>query len=232
MHAKTVIGLVGLGALAGVAHGHGEGDIGLLWDGFNIITAVADDESGAFTEIGEFVFAAELEDLGGGFVGSDGPGFFTTDGPTNTIGAFDAGTVLSYDTLSALRVWNGSDFSQVATPQLAQDYGGNTILTPMADALTPGFDFTYGGGDFDEHPDYSLVNPAAGIYLWEIRFSATAPTGEPLDTTGSLYVVFNYDVDDSIHDEAIEWVEKNLPAPSGLALLGLGGAFATRRRRA
>ena len=219
-------------ALAGAAHGHGEGDIGLLWNGFNIVTAVANDEDGTFADLGEFVFAAELEDLGGGFIGGDAPGFFTTDGPTNTVGAFDIGTEISYQTMAALRVWNGSDFSGIANPQLAQDAQGDTILTPLADMVVDGFGWTYNGGDFDEHPDYGLVNPETGIFLWEIQFTATAATGAHLDTTQSLFVVFNNGESEEMHEEAIEWVEKNLPAPSGLALLGMGGALAARRRRA
>lgn len=232
MCSKTWIGLIGLGALAGAAQGHDEGDIGLLWNGLNIVTAVADDADGSFTDFGEFVFAAELEDLGGGFFGGDEPGFFTTDGPTNTVGAFDVGTEISYQTMAALRVWNGTDFSGIANPQLAQDAQGDTILTPLSDMTVAGFGWTYNGGDFDEHPDYGLVNPEAGIFLWEIRFTATAATGAELDTTDSIFVVFNNGLSELEHEEAIEWVEKNLPAPSGLALLGMGGVLAARRRRA
>lgn len=219
-----------LGAIPGAAMAH-EGDIGLLWDGFNIITAIADDATGSFEELGAFVFGAELIDPGGGLIGGDAPGFFTTDGPTNLVGSFDPGTVLSYQTMAALRAWNGADFSQAASPRLAQDYAGQTILTPETDSVVDGFEFLYAGGDFDEHPDYSLVDAAVGVYLWEIRFTATAPTGAALDTTGSLYVVFNYGVDEEIHDEAIEWVKANLPAPgTGPAVLG-ALALASRRRR-
>ncbi len=227
----VVIGVGALGAATGQALAHGEGDIGLLWDGFNIFTAAADDEDGSFEDIGEFVFGADLMDIGGGNIGGDGPGFFTTDGPTNPIGTFDVGTTISYQTMSALRAWNGTDFSTVASSRLAQDYAGDTILTPETDIVVDGFEFTYGGGDFDEHPDYLLVDPTAGVFLWHIRFSATAPTGAPLGTTGDLYVVFNNGEDEIVHEEAIEWVENNLPTPGTLVPMLAGMAMVGRRKR-
>lgn len=232
MRAKVWIGLIGMGSLAGAAAGHGEGDIGLLWNGSSIITAVANDEDGSFAHLGEFVFAADLTDVGGGLIGGDAPGFFTTDGPTNPVGAFDVGTVLSYQTMGALRAWNGSDFSAIAGPRLAQDAQGQTILTPLTDTVVDGFGWTYTGGAFDNHPDYALIDPEVGIFLWEIRFTATAASGAELDTTESVFVVFNNGLSELEHEAAIEWVETNLPAPGALALLGMGGALAARQRRA
>ncbi|MEZ6241955.1 MAG: hypothetical protein R3B57_02835 [Phycisphaerales bacterium] len=224
----TLAGLLGAASSLALAH---EGDLGLLWNGTSIVTAVANDATGTFEELGAFVFAGELADLGGGFVGGDEPGFFTTDDASNPVGAFDVGTVLGYQTLAALRVWNGSDFSQIAGPLLSQDRGGDTILTPMTDMTVDGFQWTYAGGESDQHVDFGLVNPEVGVYLWEIRVGATSPNGALLDTTRSLYVVFNYGEDEMVHDQAIDWAENNLPTPGTLpALLGALGIIARRQR--
>lgn len=210
---------------------HGEGDIGLLLDGSRIVTAVADDESGSFDEIGERVFGGEID-----FVSNvgDGPGFFTTDGPTLPGGysPFAAGTTITYQTHGAIQAWNGSGFEatsnqlrQIAIPGVLE------ILSPVDDAIVNGFEYNYAGGEFDEHPDYALTEAGtAGIYLWKVSFSALDGSNL-LATSAETWVVFNYGLSEAEHEEALEFAEANIPAPGALAVLSATGLLAARRRR-
>lgn len=227
----TTACVAAIGAAFTMTHAH-EGDIGLLLIDGQIVTAVADDVTGGFDDIGERVFGAEMLDTGASIFG-DEPGFFTTDGPTNTFGAFSAGTTIGYNTIAALRVWDGSDFDQIATPRLGQDAFGNVIETPDTDQVVAGHSFLYSGGEFDEHPDYLLLGDTApGIYLWQIEFFANDGSGGLIDESETIFVVFNFDVDDDEHDRSIEWVVVNLvPTPGSLGVLAFGALAASRRRR-
>ena len=94
---KTTTTLIALAALPAAALAHGEGDVGLLIENGRIVTAVANDETGEFADIGERVFGAEIDFLSN--LG-DEPGFFTTDGPTLPGGfsTFDVGSTVTYRT--------------------------------------------------------------------------------------------------------------------------------------
>lgn len=215
-----------------VATAHGEGDIGLLLDGGRIVTAVADDETGSFDEIGERVFGGEID-----FVSNvgDGPGFFTTDGPTLPAGfsAFDAGTTISYQTNGAIQSWNGSGFvatgnrlRQILIPNVVE------IVSPTDGSTVDGFEYTYNGGDFDEHPDYAMADAStAGIFLWKIQFSAIDASGSLIASSDEAWVVFNFGLSEDEHEAALEFAEGAIPTPMTLApLAGLGLAAARRRR--
>lgn len=231
MHRLTIVSFI---ASAGsLAFAHGEGDVGLLLDGNTIVTAVADDLDGTFDDVGERVFGAELD-----FVSNLGaaPGFFTTDGPTLPGGfsPFAAGTTITYQTNGAVTAWNGAGFESTSNRlRQIQIPGVVEILSPVDDAVVDGFEYTYSGGDFDEHPDYAMTDETLdGVYLWKISFSALDGSGGLLASSDEAWVVFNFGVDDAIHDEALEWAEANIPAPGGLAALAVVGlAGAARRRR-
>lgn len=210
---------------------HGEGDIGLLLDGSRIMTSIADDESGAFEEIGERVFGGEID-----FVSNvgDGPGFFTTDGPTLPGGfsPFAAGTTITYQTHGAIRAWNGAGF-EATSNQLRQIMipGVLEILSPIDESIVGGFEYTYSGGEFDEHPDFALTESGtAGIYLWKMSFSALDGSSV-IATSDETWVVFNYGLSEAEHEEALEFAEANIPAPGVLAVLSAAGLCAARRRR-
>jgi hypothetical protein len=209
----------------------GGGDVGLLLDGNRIVTAVADDETAEFSEIGERVFGADIDFVSN--VGDD-PGFFTTDGPTLPSGfsAFDAGTTITYQTNGAIQAWNGSGFEatsnqlrQIAIPGILE------ILSPTDGSTVDGFEYTYGGGDFDEHPDYAMADAStAGIFLWKIQFSAFDGSSLIAESQ-EAWIVFNFGLSEEEHEAAIAFAEANVPTPMTLApLAGLGLAAARRRR--
>ena len=210
----------------------GGSDIGLLVQDGRIVTAVADDENGAFEELGERVFGADIDfvtNLG------DEPGFFTTDGPTVPAGfsSFTPGSTITYRTNGALQAWNGAEFV-ATTNRLRQIVVPNVleILTPSDGSTVDGFEYTYAGGEFDEHPDYAMENGAeAGIYLWNITFSATDGAGNAYGDSESVFVVFNFGLSEAEHEAAIAYAESIVPAPGVLAPLAFAGTLATRRRR-
>ena len=231
---KTIAAIPALALALPSAHAlaHGEGDIGLLLDGNRIVTAVADDETGAFNDIGERVFAGEIDfasNLG------DGPGFFTTDGPTLPGGfsAFAAGTTISYQTNGAVRAWNGAGFEST-TNRLRQILISNVveIVSPLDDSVVDGFEYGYEGGEFDEHPDYAMSEPAAaGIYLWKIQFEARDSGGSLIGTSDEAWVVFNFGLSEEQHEAALEFAESAIPSPMTVAPIALAGLLGARRRR-
>lgn len=211
---------------------HGEGDIGLLLQGNRIVTAVADDDAGTFTDIGERVFAGEIDFVSN--VGDD-PGFFTTDGPGLPGGftAFSPGTTISYQTNGAIKEWDGSTFvstsnrlRQIVIPGVVE------ILSPTDGSVVPGFEYAYNGGEFDEHPDYAMLDDSSpGIFLWKIAFNATDEFGNLIASSDEVWVVFDFGLGEFEHELALEWAEKNIPSPGVLLPLAFGGLVASRRRR-
>ena len=232
---KTIAAIPALLLAVPASHAlaHGEGDIGLLLDGDRIVTAVANDETGAFDDVGERVFAGEIDfasNLG------DGPGFFTTDGPTLPGGfsAFAAGTTISYHTNGAIQAWDGAGFG-ATTNRLRQILISNVveILSPIDGSTVDGFDYDYAGGDFDEHPDYAMSEPgSAGIFLWKIGFEARDASGSLIASSDEAWVVFNFGLSEAEHEAALEYAESIIPTPMTAAPLALAGLLAARRRRA
>ncbi len=221
-----VSSVVVLASVAGIASAGELGDVGLVLQNGQLITGLADDVAGTIDDLGERVFAGELtfDNLSGFAVGDD-PGFFTNSGAGIAVGS-----TIRYDTVAALRQWTGFGFGGTIA-SLLQIQGLSTIVTPTVDEVVAGYGYTYNGGDFDEHPDYAL-DGSNGIYLWQVEFELLDPTGNLVDRTDTIYIVFNYGLSDTELDLAIEYVETNIiPAPGAAALLGLGGLAAARRRR-
>lgn len=211
---------------------HGEGDVGLLVQNGKIVTAVANDETGVFEDIGERVFGAELD-----FVSNlgDEPGFFTTDGATLPVGfqTFAVGSTVSYRTHGSLQAWNGSEFVSTSN-QLRQILIPNVveILTSTDGSDVDGFEYDYNGGEFDEHPDYALADGSqTGIFLWNISFGAVGPDGSVLSRSDTISIVFNFGESEEEHEAALEFAESIIPAPGVVAPLAFAGVLATRRRR-
>jgi len=223
--------VVALGAAAGLAFGHGEGDVGFVLTNGVLETVVADDVAENWEPGLERVYAGEMTFDGLNFVG-DEPGFFMNDDDSrpNADSNVAVGSVLGYNTVGALQVWDGSDFVSTSA-QLAQINGLDTVLTPTDNSTVAGFEFGYTGGAFDEHPDYGLVNGGAGAYLWLVDFYLNDASGNLLAEAETIAIVFNAGVSEEIHEEALEAAEGIVPAPGAMGLLALGGLAAARRRR-
>lgn len=226
---STIVTVVA--ASAGLAFAHGEGDVGFIVSGGQLVSVVADDVSEDWDPTPERVFAGEMSFDGLNWVG-DEPGFFMNDDDSrpNADSNVGVGSTLGYTTLGALLEWDGSGFVST-TARLAQISGLNTILTPTDGSTVAGYEYGYNGGAFDEHPDYGIVGGGAGVYLWLVEFYLEGPSGNLIDTADSVAIVFNAGVDDGIHDEALEAAEGIVPTPGAAGVLALGGLLATRRRR-
>jgi hypothetical protein len=182
----------------------------------SLVTGGWDHISGEVINPSQRVFEAEF--------GID-PAFpFSTDEPG--IGSDLVGTTLTMNLRTGLGRWNGSGFD--ASPSwLFASYGGQDATTTAGGS----FSFLVTAG-LDLHPEYTLVgaggaDPANGIYLASFTVSASG-----LATSEVFYAVFNLGMAEADHAAAAEWVEMNLvPAPGALAMLGIAGLLARRRRR-
>lgn len=214
-------------ALAGTVASAHEGDYGLLVQGGKVVTGIADDVTGAVTDLGTRVFGAELED-NGTFWEAGEPGVFIP------AASLPDNTQVSFIIEAALRYWDGTgpvNFSTIPAEQMTLGFGPETRLTPTSDTDVAGFSILYDAdapGGFDEHFDFLVPGSAsAGIYLLQMRFSLSG-----FEDSDSVWTVFNAGLDDTLHDAAIDYVGATyVPAPGASALLGFGGVLAGRRRR-
>jgi len=226
------IALISVVGFAGSAFAGELGDVGFVLENGQLNTVVADDVDENWDPTPERVFGAEMAFDGTNFL-ADEPGFFINDDDTrpNADSNIEVGSTLRYNTVAAVQEWDGSAFV-ASNAQIAQIQGLDTIFTPTTDSVVAGFDYIYGGGAFDEHPDFGLVNGGAGLYLLQLQFFLDDASGNALDATDTIFLVFNAGLDDTIFDEGIEYVEDVLvPTPGAAGVLAMGGLLATRRRR-
>lgn len=176
---------------------------------------------GAFVR--ERVFGVELGEALPNF--ADEPGFFSPEG------VFTPDSFLTLRVLDGLRVWNGTDFDNLADSTMTLQYLMQQFTTGALGSAFDTFDLpvnSFGSLD-DEHPDYILNAPATdGVYLLALSIRGGGAT-----ESRPFYLVFNQNVDDSIHDTAIDFVRDVIvPTPGALATLSVAGLLAARRRRA
>jgi hypothetical protein len=205
----------------------GGGDYGLLIVDGVVTTGVGDHDDQSISNIGERVFAADMSLFGSNWVG-DEPGIFIE------AGSMPNGVGVGFVIESALRRWDGTgavDFSSVPTQAMTLEFGPFSATTAATDGDVPGFSIAYDATNpsgFDEHWDFLLdASAGEGIYLLQLRF-----TVDGFQDSLSTWTVLNAGLDEAQHDAAIEYVENVIvPAPGAVALLGLGGVMAARRRR-
>jgi len=223
-HVPIAVAGAALLAAPGPALAGEGGDVGVRVVAGKLTTfEVLDTPEGEVLGDPELVFAADWGELFPGF-GAD-PGFFGLEG------TFDAPTTLRFDFPTGLRKWNEADTDfDFATETVEASFLGESVLVPTGDTSGIGLEIGVGSSEFDEHPDWQLTpDDAVGIYL--IEMNLVEVTGN-FDDTGSFWTVVNFGMSEELHDEVIEYVEDNIaPAPGSLALLGLAGLAATRRRR-
>lgn len=241
MH-RSVIVLAAIGLPATAALAGGDGDIAIALRGGQIITGIGDhDFYPNDREFPERVFGADFENLGGGNIVGEEPGWlgpFADIDPLND--PFPTAATLGFDILDRLLVWNGAstvaggDFGDTTNTMRIFDTspGSPEVFTPATTETVEGFTVvadTSDGIGFDEHPFYQLVNDEPGVFLLNVRITTNDPSILPSEP---IWLVFNNGVDEDIHDAAIEYVEDVIvPAPAGAAVLAMGGLLAARRRR-
>lgn len=228
--AAGVVSIAAFGAASpALAH---EGDVGLRNDAGRLSTILVDGEPPMQTFLDpERVFGAELlysmDDLA---VLTDEPHFATND-------ASVLGLPINFTLTKSLRVWNDTLGVFEATSQTMTV--GNPSLG-LANVTTPPTDSLVAAATI---PSFQAHNP---VYLWTLD-GATASTGEgvylvegvfanpggSLQSSLPVFFVFNYGLDEEVHDRAIDYAAGVLvPAPGTAAcLLALGAGAAVRRRR-
>lgn len=212
------LSLVTVASLAGGIHSfdaiaRADGVLGDVWIssvGGALVTGGYDHTTETVINPSQRVFAAEF--------GVDPTFPFSTDEPGFTSDL--VGSTMTVSLLQGLGRWNGTGFD-TASSSLFLSYGGQDATSVSGGSFS--FLVTE---DLDLHPEFTLTNPADGIYLAAFTASTSG-----LQTSEVFWVVFNLGSDETDHDAAIEWVESNLvPAPGALALLAAAGLVRRRRR--
>jgi hypothetical protein len=227
---------------APLAHAH-EGDIGLSFLAGRLTTGIVEIPSpgaGEFITPGQRVFAAEFADLAGSIY-ADEPGFFSGPLTGQTDPTIPAGSRLGFNILGSVLRWDSATQSFAAAApaeriRIEFAAGALTRTSPLDGSSVPGFSFDVGPtGGFDEHLDYYLdpapgqTVPAAGIYLLTLELYLDGISGS---TSMPYYTVFNFGLDETEHDAAIDYVESNIiPTPTTALILASTAGLAFRRRR-
>jgi hypothetical protein len=208
-----------------------EGDVGIRINAGKLETVLASGEPPTQTfgtEI-ERVFAVELAwNPVTSEVIIDEPGF-----ASDAAGLLNQ--TLGFNFRAALRKWNGSGFDATAQTMSAGggDLGLPFLATPASDVLTPGHAIVVPQIPLDFHFDWRLdgatETTGMGVYLVEVEL--TNPGGS-LMTSDPIWFVFNWNEDELVHEEAIEYVVTNLvPAPGAALAFGIVALVGRRRRR-
>lgn len=209
-----------LGSLPALAGGGGHaGDIHLQLDGFNRI--VTGSETDDF--LPDRVFAGEFGDTGI-FNFTSNPGFDAEDG------TFPPSSLVGFNILDALHVWNGAGFD-VAPNTLTINFG--SLQRSTSTGFVAGFGLlTSAQGGWHRHFGFTLngvTENDSGIYLLQLDLWHESSA---IHNSLPFWIVFNFNESEVEHELAIDWVRSNLvPAPGALALLGVGAVAMGRRRR-
>lgn len=219
------------GTIAGAAStalGH-EGDVGLKVESGRLATVLVEGEPPVqvFGDA-ERVFGVELEfDPVEMIVGAEEPGFATED-------AGVLGRTIGFSFTKSLRIWNDGLGAFEATAMRMSagrvDLGLAAVLTPMVDeraALNP-----IGSMPIDFHYLWTLEGAdtmsGQGVYLVEGVF--TNPGGV-LGESESVFFVFNYGMDEEVHDAAIAYAARVLVPTPGVGVAAAMMGLTLRRRR-
>lgn len=145
------------------------------------------------------VFAAEFGEFFRNF--TDEPGF------DSDAGEFAPGSLIGFNVLDAVRVWDGQGFDALSPVTFTISFANLNVETGTG--FVEGFGLPVApNGEWHRHLNFVINEPApAGIYLLALELWSDDPS---LDHSGPFYIVFNQETDEPIHDEAIEWVEANL----------------------
>ncbi|HBS29473.1 MAG TPA: hypothetical protein DEB06_08505 [Phycisphaerales bacterium] len=190
-HAKLV--MLGLAAIAPVHAAAGtvpHRDVEVGVQGGRIVTGLIDlDTPGNPVTTGVRVFGGafgEAPDL------TDDPGFNARGGTVGAPTPFAPGTLIAFDIVDSLRLWDGADFDQTAPSTLTVFLGFNPDITTPAipDSVVGGFNFVAAAsnGGFHQHFVYFLDEPASeGVYRLALRLRASGGVVQPSET---FWIVF------------------------------------------
>lgn len=213
------------------------GDVGVSFQSGRIVTTLVEEEELLRGGLGlpQRVFDSDLGTVEFGPFGNDEPGY--------TSNILPSGARIGFNIREELKRWNGAGFDGgiIETLQVGRFVGTPGEMTrETSGGFVPGFLFATAdnSGFIDEHLSHILRGldtrgfgaPTDGVYLLELELF-TDVAG--IENSEPYWVVFNLNLDQSVQDDAISFVEQVLiPAPSAAGVAALGGvAWARRRRR-
>lgn len=217
---NLVFGVLGL-SLVAAAPALGDGDIWLYSQNGQLKTGVIEEFPGLVRSEGVRVFHADL--------GVDVDNAIDEPGLRVLENGLDPAGQLSFTVNRALRAWDGSNFDALAAFTMTVGFESLSATTPAGDTPTAGFAVSLDpDGDLHDHYDFLLNAPTRvqGIWLLDVTFHFTG-----LASSEPVWILFSQDVSAEGVEIAEEWAAANIPTPGALALLGLGGMLAARRRR-
>lgn len=147
------------------------------------------------------VFPAEFGEIFRNF--TDEPGF------DSRADAFAPGTNIGFNVLDAVRIWNGRSFATRSPVTFTISFANLNVETGAG--FVEGFGLPVApNGEWHRHLNFVINDPApAGIYLLALELWSDDPG---LRNSDPFFIVFNQESSELLHDEAIDWVEKNLVA--------------------
>jgi hypothetical protein len=147
------------------------------------------------------------------------PGFDSNPAALPPGEGLPANASVGFEFVSAVRVWNGTDFTQVGPQIVRGRFGPLVAFSPASDPVVPAPGFAVSAsvdGIYHNHFTWSTFNPGnpptqtstAGLYLLSLRLVSPSGAGEPSEP---FYFILNR-LSTSQLDAAIAWVESNLLA--------------------
>ncbi len=206
MNIKLLIAALAASSAATIAAAQPHvGDVFLAVDGGHLVSGLIP-EDGGDPEIPHRVFRSDLGELDPNF--SDEPGF------DNLPGTFNPNTSLGIRLRGALRVWNGTDFSQIAESRMTVAFSTMSMETPTDNSIVQGFTLPVGAnGEWHRHFEYTLEAPATtGVYLLEVDVFSTDPA---VGGSDPLWLVFNQNAEEADVQAALAWASCTLANDCG-----------------
>ncbi|MFN0010313.1 MAG: hypothetical protein ACKVS8_01585 [Phycisphaerales bacterium] len=206
---RTFMGVFGVGAVAALAQSAAgqlhESDVLLRVSNARVQTGAVDPATQS-TAFPQRVFVAAFGP--GGSVAE--PGF-----EAEPFALPDNATV-GFDFASAVRVWDGSDFDQIASPFIRARFGPLQACSPGVDAASAGFGVAVEDGLYHHHFTFTLagtcepltVSGASGVYLLTLTMWCDAPGVAPSEP---LYLILGRDAAEGDVDAARVYVQGLIP---------------------
>lgn len=141
---------------------------------------------------------------------ADAPNFTNNPGLDSDIGVFAPGSQIGFTIRKALRLWDGSAFTDIPAERIQVKFGPlGPVLSPTDDTPVVGFSMSVASnGQFHHHPGFTLLSPAEdGVYLMELEVWSTEAG---LEASRPYWMVFNQNRPQNEEDDALAWARDYL----------------------
>jgi hypothetical protein len=112
-----------------------------------------------------------------------------------------------------LKKWDGQTLTSTPPERLEiAGAGVFSLMTPETEIEVQGFTLPVGAnGTWHRHYDFTLGQPASdGVYMLELSLWIVGSS----ERSETFYIVFNQNVSEAEHDDAMDWVRDNLVTPA------------------